>query len=118
MKERYIENIIMDFHGAPLPDAKNRMMKVPLDSQKILAITGARRAGKTAYCLTLIRHLLKKGKPLQEILYINFEDERLDQTTVPVGPQFPACYNGLRKERVKVSVPVGPQFPACYNHEG
>lgn len=81
MKEDIIKLLISDFHTTPLPKHRPRDLDVPLNTQKILSITGPRRAGKTAYCQDLIRQMLAQGKTIQQILYINFEDERLDRTT-------------------------------------
>ena len=47
-----------------------------LAGKKILAIIGPRRAGKTYYCFQIIKELLL-DIPKENILYINFEDERL-----------------------------------------
>jgi hypothetical protein len=39
--------------------------------------TGQRRAGKTFYMFSMIQAMLKQGKSIEQVLYINFEDERL-----------------------------------------
>lgn len=39
--------------------------------------TGQRRAGKTFFVFSLIQEMLKQGLPIETILYINYEDERL-----------------------------------------
>jgi predicted AAA+ superfamily ATPase len=39
--------------------------------------TGQRRAGKTYFVFSLIQEMLKQGIPVESVLYINFEDERL-----------------------------------------
>jgi predicted AAA+ superfamily ATPase len=48
-----------------------------LGYKEILAITGVRRSGKTYLMFYLMQHLLKKNVPEENILYLNFEDERL-----------------------------------------
>lgn len=48
-----------------------------LKYKEIIAITGVRRCGKTYLMYTLIQHLIKEQIPKQNILYLNFEDERL-----------------------------------------
>lgn len=45
-----------------------------IESDKILTITGSRRAGKTYHCFQMIEQL---NVPEENILYLNFEDERL-----------------------------------------
>ncbi len=52
---------------ASFPEAKN-LIKVAI---------GMRRTGKTFFVLQQMLKLLKKGIPLESILYINFEDDRL-----------------------------------------
>lgn len=48
-----------------------------IDYKEIFAITGVRRCGKTHLMYNLINHLLKNGVSKENILYLNFEDERL-----------------------------------------
>lgn len=81
MKEDIIKSIILEWHNTPLPTHRKRCLSVPLDTGKILSIIGPRRAGKTAFCHNLIQTLLKQGRDHTQILYINFEDERLDRET-------------------------------------
>ena len=73
-----LKQIISDFHSQELPNFKNRELKVPIDLGKILTITGPRRAGKTWYIFQLIKELEDNGVPREQILYLNFEDERLE----------------------------------------
>ncbi|MEW6518562.1 MAG: ATP-binding protein [Thermodesulfobacteriota bacterium] len=61
-----------------MPAFKPRALAVPLDSGKIITIVGPRRAGKTCYFSQLISILEKAEVKRQQILYVNFEDERLD----------------------------------------
>jgi predicted AAA+ superfamily ATPase len=55
-------------------------MKIPADSGKIITLTGVRRSGKTYHLLNLIHELRAGGIAPGRILYINFEDERLQVT--------------------------------------
>ena len=48
-----------------------------LKYKEILAITGVRRCGKTYIMYYLMQHLGKNKIPKENILYLNFEDERL-----------------------------------------
>ena len=73
-----LKQIISDFHSQNLPEFKNRELKVPLNLNKILTIIGPRRAGKTWYIFQLISELETAGIKREQILYINFEDERLN----------------------------------------
>ncbi|MEI6208930.1 MAG: ATP-binding protein [Desulfuromonadales bacterium] len=73
--------IIRDFHVSPLPALKRRALQVPTDTGKIITLVGVRRSGKTSYLFNLIEDLLKQGVSMDRILYVNFEDERLDLKT-------------------------------------
>ena len=78
MKKEILKTIIKDFQKDSLPEIVEREISIPLDSNKIISIIGARRSGKTYIIFQLIKTLLNKGVPDKNILYINFEDERLD----------------------------------------
>jgi uncharacterized protein len=51
--------------------------EVDIPDQTCCIITGPRRAGKTYLVYLKILALIEKNTPVQNILYINFEDERL-----------------------------------------
>ncbi|MCU0286929.1 MAG: ATP-binding protein [Acidobacteria bacterium] len=78
MKKDVLKQIIIDFHRGTLPQFHPRHLKVPVNSTKIISIIGARRSGKTYYLYQLMAELLKQNCPKTNLLYINFEDERLD----------------------------------------
>jgi len=68
--------IIREYHDFEFPKTISRDLKIP-ETDKIISIVGSRRAGKTFYFYQLIINLLKNGTPKENILYINFEDDRL-----------------------------------------
>ncbi|MCK5025069.1 MAG: ATP-binding protein [Nanoarchaeota archaeon] len=72
-----LKSIIADFHKNELNKFVKRDLKIPLESNKIITIIGVRRSGKTYYLYQTISELLKKTKK-ENIVYINFEDERLN----------------------------------------
>jgi hypothetical protein len=76
MKE-IIKSIIKDFHENPLQDLIERKLSVPLNSKKIITIIGSRRSGKTYFLYQLMKNL-PKSVQREDIVYINFEDERLE----------------------------------------
>lgn len=55
-----------------------RTLQIPLDTDKIITLVGVRRSGKTYQLLHLIRKLKRMGVSDAQILYLNFEDERLN----------------------------------------
>ena len=73
-----LKRIIADYHQSPLPGFRRRCLEVPLQMEKIVTIVGPRRAGKTYYLFQVMADLEKMGIARQKMLYINFEDERLD----------------------------------------
>jgi len=78
MKKELIKEIIRDFHKGSLPETIKRDMVVPLDTGKIITLSGVRRSGKTSLLFETIKALKAKKIPIEKILYINFEDERLE----------------------------------------
>jgi predicted AAA+ superfamily ATPase len=77
MKE-IIKKIIFDFQAKQLPTFYTRDLKVPLNIGKIISVIGPRRSGKTWYLYQLMGELATAGVSRKQIIYINFEDERLD----------------------------------------
>ena len=60
-----------------IPKALSRAIKVDITTNFIITITGPRRAGKTYFCFQLINQLIEKEASKENILYINFEDNKL-----------------------------------------
>jgi predicted AAA+ superfamily ATPase len=54
-----------------------------VDVKKIYTVIGPRRAGKTYFLFQIIDDLVSKGIKKEQILYINFEDERLENIGTP-----------------------------------
>lgn len=73
-----LKRIIADYHQSPLPGFRRRSLEVPVQMEKIVTIVGPRRAGKTFYLFQVMAELEKMGITRQKMLYINFEDERID----------------------------------------
>ncbi len=71
-----IKNIILDFHKRGIPEFITRDFDIPVDSGKIVTLIGSRRTGKT-YALFQV---MSKIDDITKIVYINFEDERLNFT--------------------------------------
>lgn len=76
-----LKSIIKDNQQRRLPEIWERELKLPLDTNKIITLAGVRRSGKTYHLFNVIKRLRKRGIKVSQILYINFEDERLDLTT-------------------------------------
>lgn len=54
-----------------------RNLLLPIDSGKIITVTGIRRCGKSFLLYDTMNELLKRGITKEQILFINFDDERL-----------------------------------------
>ena len=78
-KKEIIKTLIKDFHHKPLPEFSRRALPIPLNLNKIISLIGARRSGKTYLLYQTIDSLLKQTEK-SSIIFINFEDERLDIT--------------------------------------
>ena len=72
-----ISQLIDDFHERSLPDPVMRGKKFPEVKGKADVIIGMRRTGKTWFCYQKIKELIAAGIKKKEILYFNFEDDRL-----------------------------------------
>ncbi|MEM9858018.1 MAG: ATP-binding protein [Bacteroidota bacterium] len=76
MKEK-IKEIIIANQSRHLNYLIKRDITLPLFSNKVLSIIGPRRAGKTHILYLLIKQANQQGIKKEQIILINFEDERL-----------------------------------------
>lgn len=67
---------IAEFMTMKFPDSIEREIAIDLSVNKVIVIAGVRRAGKTYEIFNIIKSLLRSAIPRENILYINFEDER------------------------------------------
>ena len=72
-----LEQLVGDFLERELPVLTERTFDLDPIADKALALIGMRRAGKTYLCYQAMQTLLKQGVPKDNILYLNFEDDRL-----------------------------------------
>jgi hypothetical protein len=75
-KKEMFKYIIKEFHEARLPELYERKLTIP-ETQKVISLIGLRRAGKTFYFYQLINNLIEDSINPSQILYINFEDDRI-----------------------------------------
>lgn len=68
--------IITDFQERPIRSTLKREVDIPLHSDKIISLIGVRRCGKTSILYNMIEELRRSIDP-KNIVYINFEDDRL-----------------------------------------
>ncbi len=72
-----LRDIILDFREAELPTGILRRVEVAPVPGKATVCIGPRRAGKSTYLFQQVRKLLDRGVPRDNILYLNFFDDRL-----------------------------------------
>jgi predicted AAA+ superfamily ATPase len=72
-----IEQLIADFQASPLPVVSPRLTTLPDASSMARVVIGMRRSGKTYLLFQEMQRLLAAGVDRGHILYVNFEDDRL-----------------------------------------
>ena len=72
-----IKSIILDFQEYRLETGVPRRLQIETVQRKAAVCIGVRRSGKSTYMFQVIQRLLDGGVPRQNILYLNFFDDRL-----------------------------------------
>ncbi len=80
MKDRF-KKIIIDFQERELTNVVDRDIEIPTNVKKIVSLIGVRRCGKT-YLLYGVINKLRKTVNRENIVYINFEDDRIHPITL------------------------------------
>ena len=76
------KQLIVDFAQKKFSIFYPRTYNFPEIIGKAITLVGPRRCGKTFLLYLQIEKLIKKGIPKSNILYINFEDNRLNGVTL------------------------------------
>ena len=72
-----LRDLILDFREAELATGVPRRIDVTPVPGKATVCIGPRRAGKSTFLFQLVQRLLDRGVPRDNILYLNFFDDRL-----------------------------------------
>jgi len=72
-----LKEIILDYQGLALETGVPRRIKITSVKGKATICIGVRRCGKSTYLSQIMQKLLDKGVPRENILYLNFFDDRL-----------------------------------------
>lgn len=72
-----IDRLVDEFHERTLPDLMPRSRKLLRVPGKASVVVGMRRSGKTWFCYQDMQKLLSQGVDKTQLLFLNFEDERL-----------------------------------------
>lgn len=67
---------MVDFFEREIKNIFSRVYDIPLNSKKIVSLIGVRRSGKSFILFDMI-NTLRKTIPKENIIYLNFEDDRL-----------------------------------------
>lgn len=70
------KKLIVDFIERDIKNILPREYNIPLESKKIISLIGVRRSGKSSILFDMINRLREKSDR-ENIIYINFEDDRL-----------------------------------------
>lgn len=96
-----IKTILYEWKGRKLPESLSREINLfdytKIKPQKIIVVTGFRRVGKTYLILHVIKELLK-DKTREEVVYMNFEDERIPLKTEFLTSLLPTAKEIFKKE--------------------
>ncbi len=76
MQKDIFKRLIADSQERDLSRVMDRDIEIPFDTGKIISLVGVRRSGKTHLLYSLIAKLRMTAGP-KNIVYINFEDDRL-----------------------------------------
>lgn len=72
-----LKPIILDFQEVELETGVPRLLKIRAVPAKATICIGVRRSGKSTYLFQVIQRLLSSGVSRENILYLNFFDDRL-----------------------------------------
>jgi len=75
--KQLIKEIILENQHMQIPVMVDRKPEVPLDLSVIVSLVGPRRSGKSWLLYRAMLQLEERGVSRKQILFINFEDERL-----------------------------------------
>ncbi|HOO57249.1 MAG TPA: ATP-binding protein [bacterium] len=72
-----VKSILLDFQDVKLETGVPRRINVKTAPGKATVCIGVRRSGKSTYMFQIMQALMDKGVPRENILYLNFFDDRL-----------------------------------------
>ena len=74
-----IKELIINFHQKGIPDLIKRDIALPSFKKinKVFVVIGPRRAGKTFVLYQAMKQSIKEGHKIEDIIYLNFENEKL-----------------------------------------
>jgi len=76
-KKNLLKRLFLEFQNNLPMKVFSRESELPIGTNKIISVCGVRRSGKTFSMFDAINKLLKSGVHKQQILFLSFDDERL-----------------------------------------
>lgn len=98
MKKEIFKEIITNSFEKSYDYVQKREIDFPIDSNKIISFIGVRRSGKTHLMYHAIKEL-RNNFPKENILYFNFEDDRIFPINLPDLSQIIEAYYELLPEK-------------------
>lgn len=80
VRKELLKELIVTFQESLPNYLLNRDVQLTVDTEKIIALRGVRRSGKSSILLLTMNKLIAAGTKKEQILFINFDDERLQFT--------------------------------------
>ncbi|HJB05347.1 MAG TPA: AAA family ATPase, partial [Candidatus Merdibacter merdigallinarum] len=80
MNHELLKSVIFDQHAA-IQAARITLRGYTFEKNANYVLVGLRRAGKSTLLFDIARKLVTQGTEWNQIIYINFEDERLAEFT-------------------------------------
>ena len=81
LRKEILKRKILDFQKALPVKVRKRNLRLPIDTEKIVTITGVRRSGKTYLMYQTINQIVNSGIDKKNILFLSFDDERISFNT-------------------------------------
>ncbi len=78
MNSENLKYVLRQFVERTLPVSRPRERVLPMGTGKVVGLAGVRRSGKTFLFFDAIRRLTEQGVDRRRIVYLNFEDDRLN----------------------------------------
>ncbi|WP_321517153.1 ATP-binding protein [uncultured Bacteroides sp.] len=76
-RKELLKQLIVTYQETLSMEVEQRGVELPLHTGKIITVTGVRRCGKSCLFTLAIKQLLVEGVDRRKILFLNFDDERL-----------------------------------------
>ncbi len=76
-----LEEVVEEFLRLGVPPMRRREISLPRPRGKAVVVTGLRRTGKTYLLYQTMKEYLESGRSIEQLLYVNLEDNRLEGIT-------------------------------------